>query len=98
MALNVVRYSDAGTARWGVVLGSGVKTLSLDASSTASLMTDEGLELARAAAAAGDPDCQLADLELFCPITTDRQLIAQGLNYSSHLKEVGTADVFERLR
>jgi 2-keto-4-pentenoate hydratase/2-oxohepta-3-ene-1,7-dioic acid hydratase in catechol pathway len=89
MALNVVRYSDVGTPRWGVVRGAGVKTLSLDASSTANLMTDEGLEKARAAAAAGDPDRQLADLELLCPVTTDRQLIAQGLNYSSHLKEVG---------
>jgi 2,4-didehydro-3-deoxy-L-rhamnonate hydrolase len=31
----------------------------------------------------------LADLQLLCPVTADRQLIAQGLNYSSHLREIG---------
>jgi len=88
MAINVVRFDDAGTPRWGVVMDSRVQTLDLDASSTASLMAS-GIELARAAVANPSPDRELADLELLCPVTADRQLIAQGLNYSSHLREIG---------
>ena len=34
MAINVVRFDDAGTPRWGVVLGDRVQTLALDATST----------------------------------------------------------------
>jgi 2-keto-4-pentenoate hydratase/2-oxohepta-3-ene-1,7-dioic acid hydratase in catechol pathway len=88
MALNVVRFDDAGTPRWGLLLGDRVQTLDLDASSTATLMS-KGLDLARAAAANPTPDRTLADLTLLCPVTTDRQLIAQGLNYASHLREAG---------
>ncbi len=88
MALNIVRYDDAGTPRWGLVLGEQVQTLDLDAGSTAALMTT-GIELAEFAAANPAPDRELAGLELLCPITADRQLIAQGLNYASHLKEAG---------
>jgi len=91
MAINVVRYKDGGEPRWGVICGEGVNTLALDARSTASLMSDEGLALARKAHAAGADaaDRRLEELELLCPVTTDRQLIAQGLNYRSHLLEIG---------
>ena len=88
MAINVVRFDDAGTPRWGVVVDTRVQTLALDATSTTQLM-DGGIELARAAAANPSPDRELADLRLLCPVTADRQLIAQGLNYSSHLREIG---------
>ena len=90
MALNIVRFNDAGTPRWGAVKGDGGCSLDLDASSTATLMS-EGTELARTAAAQAQPDRKLEELELLCPITADRQLIAQGLNYASHLREVGIA-------
>ena len=88
MAINVVRFNDNGTPRWGVIAGTRVQTLALEATSTAQLM-DGGIELARAAAANPTTDRDLADLQLLCPVTTDRQLIAQGLNYSSHLREIG---------
>ena len=88
MAINVIRFDDGGTPRWGVVIGARVQPLELDASSTAELMSN-GLELARAAAAEPAPDRDLAALTLLCPVTPDRQLIAQGLNYSSHLREIG---------
>ncbi len=89
MAINVVRFDDAGTPRWGVVHARRVQTLlDVDASSTASLM-QSGLEAAAAAAAAPAADRDLADLRLLCPVTPDRQLIAQGLNYASHLREIG---------
>ena len=88
MAINVVRFNDAGVPRWGVITGEQVQTLATDALSTASLM-DRGLAEAWAAARAPAPDRSLADLELLCPVTADRQLIAQGLNYSSHLREIG---------
>ena len=48
MAINVVRFDDAVTPRWGVVVGTRVQTLALVASSTKHLMED-GIELARAA-------------------------------------------------
>ncbi len=88
MAMNIVRFNDAGTPRWGLVQGDRVQTLDLDASSTATLMST-GIELARAAAANPAPDRELAGLELLCPVSADRQLIAQGLNYASHLREAG---------
>lgn len=88
MAMNIVRFDDAGTPRWGLVLGDRVQTLDVDATSTTSLMT-HGLAIARSAASNPSPDRELAGLTLLCPVTADRQLIAQGLNYSSHLREVG---------
>ena len=88
MSIKVIRFDDGGTPRWGVVIGARVQPLELDASSTAELMSN-GLELARAAAAEPAPDRDLAALTLLCPVTPDRQLIAQGLNYSSHLREIG---------
>jgi 2-keto-4-pentenoate hydratase/2-oxohepta-3-ene-1,7-dioic acid hydratase in catechol pathway len=88
MAINVVRYDDEGTPRWGVIHGDAVQTLSVDATSTTTLMSD-GLEAAYAAAANPVTDRPLSELKLLCPITSDRQLIAQGLNYSSHLREIG---------
>ena len=90
MALNIVRFDDAGTPRWGVVTGSRVQTLALAADSTAQLM-EGGIEIARAAAASPAPDRELAELRLLCPVTADRQLICQGLNYASHLREIGIA-------
>lgn len=88
MAMNVIRFDDAGTPRWGLVVGSRVQTLAIDATSTTQLMTD-GIDQVRSAAADPTPDRELADLRLLCPVTADRQLIAQGLNYSSHLREIG---------
>lgn len=88
MAINIVRFNDGGTPRWGLVVGDRVQTLELDASSTAQLM-DGGIEIARAAAANPAPDRELAGLDLLCPVTADRQLICQGLNYASHLREIG---------
>lgn len=88
MAMNIVRFDDAGTPRWGLLLGDRVQTLDLDGGSTATLMTT-GIALAKAAAANPAPDREFAGLKLLCPITADRQLIAQGLNYASHLIEAG---------
>lgn len=88
MAINVARFDDAGTPRWGVVIGTQIHTLDMDASSTAAFMAG-GRALAESAAANPAPDRKLTDVRLLCPITGDRQLIAQGLNYSSHLREIG---------
>ena len=90
MALNIIRFDDAGTPRWGLVLGSRVQTLAVAATSTAQLM-EGGIDMARAAAANPVPDKELAGLRLLCPVTADRQLICQGLNYASHLREIGIA-------
>ncbi len=90
MAINLVRFDDQGTPRWAVLAGNGVQTLPIDAASTATLM-ESGTELARSAAGSPQPDRKLAELKLLCPITPDRQLIAQGLNYASHLREIGIA-------
>ena len=40
MAINVVRYDDDGTPRWGVIHNDAVQTLSVDATSTATLMSE----------------------------------------------------------
>jgi 2,4-diketo-3-deoxy-L-fuconate hydrolase len=88
MAIKVIRFDDAGTPRWGVVQGDRVQALDIDAGSTRVLMS-EGLEAARSAAGSGAVDRPLADLQLLCPVTADRQLICQGMNYASHLREVG---------
>ena len=88
MAVNVVRHRQGGTVRWGVVQGEQVVPIDGDFPSTRAFM-QEGAERARARGGEGTATVALADVEVLCPITKDRQFLCQAINYHSHMRESG---------
>jgi 2-keto-4-pentenoate hydratase/2-oxohepta-3-ene-1,7-dioic acid hydratase in catechol pathway len=88
MATQVVRYRRAGAVGWGVVEGDRVAPISGEYATTREFMR-EGAERARAMRGAGPEAFALADAEVLCPITPDRQFLCQAINYFSHMKESG---------
>ena len=92
MGLRLVRHrmpQDAEGA-WSVVAGDRALPVPGSWPTTASLLA-RGLEAARAAAREGAAGggVPLAELELLSPVTHPCRVIAQGLNYRSHLDEIG---------
>lgn len=88
MAVDVIRYRREGTIRWGVVARDRVTPIDGEYPSTRDFML-AGATLARALACPGPDAFPLADAEVLCPITTDRQFICQAVNYHSHMRESG---------
>jgi len=88
MAVNVVRYRDAAGIGWGVVEGDRVVPIEGDYPTTRAFML-AGAQRARERGAAGAPSLALSQIEILCPITTDRQFLCQAINYHSHMRESG---------
>lgn len=88
MAVNVIRYRKADEVGWGVVENDRVAPLDGEFPTTREFML-EGAEQARAGSAAGGASLALSEVEILCPITTDRQFICQAINYYSHMNETG---------
>jgi 2-keto-4-pentenoate hydratase/2-oxohepta-3-ene-1,7-dioic acid hydratase in catechol pathway len=92
MGLRLVRHRTAQDAEgaWSVVAGDHALPVAGSYPTTAALLT-RGLDAARAAARGG-PEAKrlpLAELDLLAPVTHPCRVIAQGLNYRSHLDEIG---------
>ncbi|GGC75292.1 fumarylacetoacetate hydrolase family protein [Undibacterium terreum] len=87
MAIKVVRYEHDKKIGWGVVHGRVIAPLSSAYSSTADFVKN-GMEEVRRAPIDGT-SLLLDDVRLLSPITEDRQLICQGINYESHVRESG---------
>ncbi|MEM7411343.1 MAG: fumarylacetoacetate hydrolase family protein [Myxococcota bacterium] len=87
MTTQVVRYRQGSATRWGIVDGDAVAPLEGDYPTTRAFMR-EGAERARAGATSGET-LALADVEVLCPITSDRQFLCQAINYHSHMRESG---------
>ncbi|WP_189338370.1 fumarylacetoacetate hydrolase family protein [Sphingobium sp. SCG-1] len=87
MALQVIRYEQAGSAAWGVHRNGRILPLDGSWQTTGSFFTEGGP--AAAAAASGDGVIALADVHLLSPVTPDRDYICQATNYASHLREIG---------
>lgn len=88
MALNLCRALYEGAVFWGVADPAGLRPLSGTYSSIADLLADDISRIEADATQRGD----LIDFEsisLLSPITTDQDLICQGVNYREHLEEVG---------
>lgn len=91
MGLSLVHFRDADDAggAWGVLGADGVRRIPGSYPTTAELIT-KGLDAARALArTSGGAARPLAELELLSPVTHPCRVIAQGMNYRSHLQEIG---------
>ena len=88
MAIQVVRFQTESGPRWGVHSDGKVATLSGDWPSTGNFLTEGGAEAARNP---GAFDLEFEALALLSPVTQDADYICQGLNYASHLREIGRA-------
>ncbi|MFN7953044.1 MAG: fumarylacetoacetate hydrolase family protein [bacterium] len=87
MAINTVRYRRGDVVGFGVVRGDGIVPVPGDFATTGDFIL-RGAERARALA--GAPAVHpLGDVEVLCPITSNQQLVCQGMNYRSHLAEIG---------
>lgn len=88
MAVNVLRYQNAGDIRWGVVDGDDVLPVVGSYPSTGRFVAD-----AAPAVRAGDHPLESAvsreRVTVLSPITADQQYLCQAINYRSHMIESG---------
>jgi 2-keto-4-pentenoate hydratase/2-oxohepta-3-ene-1,7-dioic acid hydratase in catechol pathway len=87
MPRTLLRYIADGAPQWGVLFGTVIAPLGVDASSTGNLLRDHwdriwSLEPAQAT-------LPRERMRLLAPVTTQQQFICQGVNYRSHVEESG---------
>lgn len=88
MALNIVRFSQANTHRWGVLENQQVFPLDIDCTTTQALL-ENGRESIQAAASKGENPIALNSVELLSPITAPAKVLCQGANYRQHMIDSG---------
>ncbi len=88
MAINTVRYRCGDVVGFGVVRDDEIVPIPGDFPTTGDFVARGGA-LARSLAARAPAAHRLADVEVLCPITSNQQLVCQGMNYASHLVEIG---------
>ncbi|MEM9405036.1 MAG: fumarylacetoacetate hydrolase family protein [Acidobacteriota bacterium] len=92
MTQQIVRYRDGASAAWGLHRNGDVVPLEGNWRTTGEFLTDGG---SAAALRASEADAQdvlgkpIESLDLLSPVTVDGDLICQGMNYASHLREIG---------
>ncbi|KZE38840.1 2-keto-4-pentenoate hydratase [Bhargavaea cecembensis] len=89
MGIQLVRFEDQGTNKWGVVDGENVKVLD-NSSKTLADFLETGQ--AEAKEAIGNDTLQtvaLSEITLLSPVTKPAKIICQGANYSTHREEAG---------
>ena len=91
--MKLCSYVHRGAASYGIFTDSGIIDLGSRLGAThatlVELLRQDGLGAAREAAAGGAPDTPLEEIE-FLPLTLEPvNVICQGLNYRSHLEELG---------
>ena len=87
MAINLVRFSMDGAARWGVASESGIAPLDGDYPTTAALIEHGEADWRRASLR--EPVAQFGSIEILPPVTTPCRLYCQGANYRQHMIESG---------
>ena len=90
MATPLVRYAhphQPEQAQWGVLFDRHIAPLRGVHPTTASLIESGQLE-ARALTAA-QASVSLDEVKVLSPITTNQQVLCQGINYGSHVRESG---------
>lgn len=86
MAFQIIRYAENNTAKWGLHRQGKVAPLTGDWPTTGDFLTQGG---AQAAAEAGAATLDYGALTLLSPITRDGDYICLGMNYASHVRDVG---------
>jgi 2-keto-4-pentenoate hydratase/2-oxohepta-3-ene-1,7-dioic acid hydratase in catechol pathway len=92
MAIQVVRTLIDDRPTWGVHRSGTVTLLPGDWPTTGEFLTGGGADAARSIAgtvADRTPEISLDELRVLSPVTKDGDYICQGLNYASHLRELG---------
>lgn len=87
MSIAVVRYERAGRTYWGVLHGSRIAELAADYATTGDLLRHGRPALA--ALTADQASISLSAVRLLSPVTANQQVICQGINYESHVRESG---------
>lgn len=88
MTINIIRYADGKSARWGIAREGKVAPIDGEYPTTGDFIS-RGAPLARKMAKKCEPILDEADLEILSPVTSNQQYICQGVNYRSHLLEAG---------
>jgi 2-keto-4-pentenoate hydratase/2-oxohepta-3-ene-1,7-dioic acid hydratase in catechol pathway len=92
MSIGIVRYRIGDKLHWGRLVGDApenrtdtvdVLPLQVDVTSTSDLLT----RLFRADAIPSGAPLQIAAADLASPVTADRQIVCQGMNYADHAAE-----------
>ena len=92
MTLQIVRFLADHRPVWGVHQAGQVTHLAGDWLSTGEFLAEGGPEAAELAVRRLDHELAISalpDLRLLSPVTVDGDFICQGLNYASHLRELG---------
>lgn len=87
MSLAVVRYERAGGAFWGALFGTHIAELTAEFTSTGDLLRHGQIALRSLRPSAAT--IPLSDVHLLSPITANQQVVCQGINYESHVRESG---------
>ena len=87
MAINLVRFSMDGSARWGVVSESGIAPLDGHYPTTAALIEHGEADWRRASLK--EAVAPFGSIDVLPPVTTPCRLYCQGANYRQHMIESG---------
>ncbi|WP_096187465.1 fumarylacetoacetate hydrolase family protein [Evansella halocellulosilytica] len=90
MGINIVRFDERGTIKWGVLDDEKVYEVKGDYP-TLAVFLEKGADVARKIVA-GDKQhggLDLDSLHLLSPVTSPAQIVCQGANYSAHREEAG---------
>tara|TARA_B100000965_G_scaffold405282_2_gene438698 strand:- start:957 stop:1916 length:960 start_codon:yes stop_codon:yes gene_type:complete len=88
VALNIVRFTLAGTQRWGLLENQQVFPLDIDCTTTQALL-EQGRETIKAAASNRADPVALDTVTLLSPITAPAKVLCQGANYRQHMIDSG---------
>lgn len=89
MPRTLIRFREGpdAPARWGVLFGDRLAPLPADGASTGELLRQhwDAIHAVQAAQAS----LALRHVELLAPVTREQQFICQGINYGSHIRDMG---------
>ncbi|MDC3415127.1 fumarylacetoacetate hydrolase family protein [Aquibacillus sp. 3ASR75-11] len=88
MGISIVRYSDKGNTKWGVVKGEQVYPIPGHYRTLATFL-EEGVQEAKNTLSRSNNGIALSAIQLLSPVTSPAQVVCQGANYSAHRQEAG---------
>lgn len=87
MPVSIIRFTEQGSPRWGVLFGRLIAPLTTDAATTGELLERHWDALW--ALTPSQATLPLERVQLLAPVTPRQQFICQGINYRSHIAESG---------
>jgi 2-keto-4-pentenoate hydratase/2-oxohepta-3-ene-1,7-dioic acid hydratase in catechol pathway len=87
MAVAVVRFLQSGKARWGVLFKDRIAPLEGEYPTTGDLLREGRAAIENAGA--NHATLPLGEVQLLSPVTANQQVVCQGINYASHVRESG---------